>query len=110
MTNTTFEGVCGIEGIQNHILSYANFRSLHLLRFNMNLARYANKEMERRALHVTDEDVAAGKHVKRLRRFFQKAKRGQTIYLASGVYMLGDESVRGHANETIFYDTNGKEN
>lgn len=106
----SLEDILGSEGIQRHVISYACFPSLHLMRLNRTLMGYAHAEMGRRALRVTDAHVVAGKHMERLREFVQQAEAGQTICLASGTYTIGDESVDGHANRTIIYDTNGEKN
>lgn len=106
----TFNGVIGIEGIGHLILGFVDFRTLHLVRVNTELLQLSSEVMESSALRVTAADVAVGAHVQKLRHLVKSAKPGQTIRLAGGEYMLGDESVSGHARRTIVYDTDGELN
>ena len=107
-----FESLLGIEGVRQLVVGFVDFGSLHLVRLNNYLKRHADEEMDRRSLRVTSADVAAGTLVDSLslHSLIGISKPGQPIRLSGGLYVLGDESVGGHAACKIVYDTNGDEN
>ena len=63
----------------------------------------AGQVIANRTTRVTDDDVAKNQHVTKLRQLIKEAEPGQTIELAPGRYVLGDETARGHCEERIRY-------
>ena len=69
----------------------------------------ADQAIANRTTRVTDDDVAKNKHVAKLRQLIKEAEPGQTIELAPGRYLLGDDSMTGHCRERIVYPSEMRE-
>jgi len=108
--NMTAQDVLDIADVRSLALSYLDIRSLRL--FGASTRRYladTRSAVNDRTVRVTQDDVVHNRHVTKLRALIRSAEAGQTIRLAPGRYVLGDETVPGHCAETIEYDDEGRE-